>query len=96
MSTHEQAEYQILIDNASHYILAHATAAGVNLLPPEWDGDASGITTSTHHVRIRTPEAAEELEVPHEWLSLHSEGYNRFRTQVEASLARLRARSRQQ
>lgn len=92
MSIHEKAEYQILIDHASHYILDHATAAGVELLPLQWDGGVSGITTSTHRVRIATREAAEELQVPHEWLPLHSAGHNRFRTEVEAMLARLRAR----
>jgi hypothetical protein len=91
MSTHEKAEYQILIDNATHYIVAHAAGAGLDLLPPEWDGGTPQITTSTHRVRIATRDAAEELEVPHEWLPLNSEGHNRFRTEVEATLARLRA-----
>ena len=90
MSTHEKAEYQILIDHASHYILDHATAAGVKLLPLQWDGGESEMTTATHCVRIATRDAAEELHVPHEWLSLHSVGHNRFRTEVEATLARLR------
>jgi hypothetical protein len=94
MSTHEQAEYQILIDHASHYILEHATAAGVELLPLQWDGGASGMRTSTHRVRIATRDAEEELQVPHEWLSLHSAGHNQFRTEVEAMLARLRAGGR--
>jgi len=94
MSTHEQAEYQILIDHASHYIVDHATAAGIELLPLQWDGGASGMMTSTHRVRIATHNAAEELQVPHEWLSLHNAGHNRFRTEVEAMLARLRARGR--
>ena len=94
MSTHEKAEYQILIDHASYYILDHATAAGVELLPLQWDGGVSGMTTSTHRVRIATRDAAEELQVPHEWLSLDSAGHNRFRTEVEAMLARLRAGGR--
>jgi hypothetical protein len=89
MSTHERAEYQILIDHASHYILDHAKAAGLKLLPLQWDGDAPGMTTSTHRVRIATPKRSEELQVPHEWLLLHSAGHNRFRTEVEATLARL-------
>jgi hypothetical protein len=90
MSTHERAEYQILIDHASHYILDHAKAAGLKLLPLQWDGGAPGMTTSTHRVRIATGNRAEELQVPHEWLLLHSAGHNRFRTEVEAMLARLR------
>ena len=94
MSTHEKAEYQILIDHASHYILDHATAAGVKLLPLQWDAGGSGMTTATHRVRIATRDAAEELEIPHEWLPLHSAGHNRFRTEVEATLARLRAEGR--
>lgn len=94
MSTHEKAEYQILIDHASHYILDHATAAGVELLPLQWDGGVSGMTTSTHRVRIATRDAAEELQVPHEWLPLHSAEHNRFRTEVEALVARLRAGGR--
>jgi hypothetical protein len=94
MPTHEKAEYQILIDHASHYILDHATAAGVELLPLQWDGGESGMTTSTHRVRIATRDAAEELQVPHEWLSLESAGHNRFRTEVEAMLARLCAGGR--
>lgn len=94
MSTHEQAEYQILIDYASHYITDHATAAGVELLPLQWDGGVSGMTTSMHRVRIATRDAAEELQVPHEWLPLHSAGHDRFRTEVEAMLARLHAGGR--
>jgi hypothetical protein len=94
MSAHEKAEYQILIDHASLYIRDHATAAGVELLPLQWDGGTSEMTTSTHRVRIATRDAAEELQVPHEWLSLGSGGHNRFRTEVEAMLARLRAGGR--
>jgi hypothetical protein len=94
MSTHEKAEYQILIDHASNYILDHATAAGIRLLPLQWDGGAPEMTTATHRVRIATRDAAEELRVPHEWLALHSAGHNRFRTEVEAMLARLRAGGR--
>ena len=91
MSTHEKAEYQILIDNATHYIVAHAAGAGLDLLPLQWDGGAREMTTSTHRVRIATRDSAEELQVPHEWLPLDSEGHNRFRTEVEAALARLRS-----
>ena len=94
MSTHEKAEYQILIDHASHYIQDHAMAAGVELLPLQWDGGAEGMTTSTHRVRIATRDAVEELQVPHEWLPLHSAGHNRFRTEVEAMLARRRVGGR--
>lgn len=94
MSAHEKAEYQILIDSASHYIVGHAASAGLDLLPLEWDGGASQMTTSMHRVRIATRDAAEELVVPHEWLPLDSEGHNRFRTDVEATLARLRASGR--
>jgi hypothetical protein len=93
-TTHEKAEYQILIDQASQYILDHATAAGVKLLPLQWDGGAADMTTATHRVRVATRDAAEELQVPHEWLPPHSAGHNRFRTEVEAMLARLRAGSR--
>ena len=91
MSTHEKAEYQILLDNASHYIVDHAAAAGLELFSLEWDGGKAGMTTSMHHVRIATRDAVENLEVPHKWLPLESEGRNRFRTEVEATLARLRA-----
>ena len=94
MSTHEKADYQILIDHASYYILDHATVAGLQLLPLQWDGGVSGMKTSTHRVRIATRDAAEELQVPHEWLSLDSAEHNRFRTEVEAMLARLRAGGR--
>ncbi len=94
MSTHEKAEYQILIDHASSYILDHATAAGVELLPLQWDRGVSGMTTATHRVSVATRDASEELQVPHEWLSIDSPGHNRFRTEVEALLARLRAGAR--
>jgi hypothetical protein len=49
---------------------------------------------SLHHVRIATREAQEELTVPHDWLAAENEGHNRFRTEVEAALARLRTRQR--
>jgi hypothetical protein len=94
MSSHEKAEYQILIDHASNYILDHAKAAGIEVLPLQWDRGVPGMTTSTHCVRVATHEAAEELQIPHEWLPLASAGHNRFRTDVEAMVARLRARSR--
>jgi hypothetical protein len=94
MSTHELAEYRILIEGASNYIVAHAASAGLTVQPPVWDGGAESMTTSTHRVRIATADAAEELRVPHEWLPLDSDGHNRFRTEVEATLARLRTRAR--
>jgi len=49
---------------------------------------------SLHHVRIGTREAEEELSVTHDWLAVENEGHNRFRTEVEAALARLRSRQR--
>jgi hypothetical protein len=93
MSTHEKADYQILLDSASSYIVAHAAGLGLRVLPPQWDDGKLGMTTATHRVRIATRDAAEELQVPHEWLSLDSEGHDRFRTEVEATLARLKASS---
>ncbi len=94
MSTHDKAEYQILLDNATNYILAHAASAGLQILPPRWDGGATEMTTSNHRVRIATSIAEEEVPIPHEWLPLESEGHNRFRTEVEAALARLKASDR--
>jgi hypothetical protein len=94
MSSHDKAEYQILLDSATNYILAHAASAGLQILPPRWDGDAAEMTTHTHHVRIATNMAEEEVRIPHEWLPLESEGHNRFRTEVEAALARLMASDR--
>jgi hypothetical protein len=92
MSTHEKAEYQILLDRASTYIVAHATAAGLDVLPPVWDGGSPSVTTSLHHVRIATRDAEVDLPVPHDWLPLDSAGHNRFRTQVETALAQLKTR----
>jgi hypothetical protein len=93
MSEHELAEYRILIESASNYIVAHAAGAGLRVLPPVWDDGAGRMTTATHRVRIATDDAVEELRIPHDWLPLDSDGHNRFRTEVEAALARLRARS---
>jgi len=90
MSTHEKAEYQILFDRASNYIMAHATAAGLAVLPPVWDDGSPSVTTSLHHVRIATRDGEVDLPVPHDWLPLDSDGHNRFRTQVENALAQLR------
>ena len=76
---HEIAEFQVLLDSASHYIVAHGTGAGLELLPPVWDGGAPRASDPVHHVRIATHDAA---------------GHNRFRTEVELVLAELRARRR--
>ena len=95
MSTHEKAEDQILLDNASNYIVAHAAAAGLDLLPPVWDGGSPGVTTSVHQVHIATRDAAVDLDVPHEWLPLDSKSPNRLRTQVENALAQLKRARRQ-
>lgn len=92
MSTNESADYRILLDSASNYIVTHATAAGVDVLPPVWDGGSPTLGLSLHHVRIATHDAAIDLSVPHDWLPRDSEGHNRFRTQVEAALAQLRSR----
>jgi hypothetical protein len=93
MSTgHEKAEFQLLLDTASNYIVAHASGAGLTVLPPVWDGGTPNMTGSIHHVRIATREAEIELAVPHDWLPHDSEGHNRFRTQVEAALAELKSR----
>ena len=94
MSTHEKADYQILIDNATHYIVSHATGANIDILPPVWDAGSHGMVTTTHSVRIATKDGEEELSVPHTWLPLESDGHNRFRTEVESALARLKARAR--
>jgi hypothetical protein len=94
MSIHEKAEYAILIDRASYYMLNHAAAAGMRIRPPEWDYGHTGETPAEHHVRLATDNAEVELEIPHEWLPVDSEGHNRFRTDVEAALARLKAKSR--
>jgi hypothetical protein len=92
MSSHEKAEFQMLFDNASNYIVGHATGVGLDVLPPVWDGGSPSVRTSLHHVRIATPDAEVDLPVPHDWLPLDSEGHNRFRTEVEAALAQLKAR----
>jgi hypothetical protein len=94
MSTHENADYRILLDIASNYIVTHAAAAGVEVLPPVWDSGSPTLGTSLHRVRIATRDAEIDLSVPHDWLPLDSEGHNRFRTEVEAALAQLRMRHR--
>lgn len=94
MSIHERAEYQILIDNATHHILAHAAGAGLSVLSLVWDDGVTEMRTGTHNVRVATAEAEDELLVPHEWLPIDSDGHNRFRAEVEASLARLKAKAR--
>ena len=91
---HADADFQALIDSASHYIVAHATGAGLEVLPPVWDGGAPSARDPVHHVRIATPDANVDLAVPHEWLPLDAEGHNRFRTEVERVLAELRPRRR--
>ena len=90
MSTHQKAEYQILLDRASNYIVSHAAAAGLDVLPPVWDGGSPSATTSLHHVRIATRDAEVDLPVPHDWLPFDSAGHNLFRTQVETALAQLK------
>jgi len=94
MSTHERADYEILIDTATHYVLGHAAAAGLSIRPPVWDDGGTDLRTGTHTLRIATAEAEEELRVPHEWLPSDSDGHGRFRAEVEAALARLQARAR--
>lgn len=94
MSSHIKADYQILIDNASHYILGHAAAAGLSVEQPVWDHGSTDILAKIHTVQIRSGNAVEELRIPHDWLPLDSHDHGRFRTDVEAALARLRAASR--
>ena len=94
MNSHESVDYQILLETASNYIVAHASGAGLDVLPPVWDDGSPRPNVSLHHVRIATREAQEELTVPHDWLAAENEGHNRFRTEVEAALARLRTRQR--
>ena len=94
MSTHEKADYQILLDNASHYILSHAAGSDVEILPPVWDEGMPGMVTTTHTLHIATADGEERLSIPHSWLPLESDGHNRFRTEVEAALARLKIKVR--
>lgn len=89
---HANADFQALLDSASHYIVAHGTGAGLAVLPPVWDDGAPNAANSVHNVRIATADAAIDLPVPHDWLPLDAEGHNRFRTEVELVLAELRAR----
>ena len=44
MSIHETTKLQILFDRAPHYILTHATAAGLDLLPPVAHDGAPSVT----------------------------------------------------
>jgi hypothetical protein len=74
MSIHEKAEYAILIDKASYYMLDHAAAAGMRIRPPEWDFGHAGATLAEHHVRLATDDAEVELEIPHAWLTVESAG----------------------
>ena len=92
MSSHEKADFQILLDKASNYIVTHASAAGLDVLPPVWDGGKPSMATSIHHVRIATRDGNINLAVPRDWLPLDSDGHNRFRTQVETVLGELRRR----
>ena len=94
MSIHEKAEQQMLFDSASNYIVAHATGAGLDVLPPVWDGGSPSATTPLHHVRIATSDAVVELAVPHDWLLHDGYGHDRFRTEVEAALAQLKRQRR--
>ena len=94
MTVHDKVDFQILLDSASNYIVAHATGAGLDVLPPVWDNGAANEAAPLHHVRIATRDAEVDLPVPHEWLPLDGDGHNRFRTQVEAALAQLKARRR--
>jgi hypothetical protein len=91
MSSHKRADYLILIESASHYIQGHAAGAGIVIQPPVWDRGSDEILTGTHTVQIRSGDALEELRIPHEWLPFDSDGHGRFRTDVEAALARLKA-----
>jgi hypothetical protein len=94
MSSHEKADYQILLDNASSYIQTHASSSGLQLLPVIWDEGTPDMVTTTHRLRIATRGAHVDLQVPHEWLALDAEGHNRFRTEVAAALARLKWENR--
>lgn len=94
MTIHATAEYQILIDSASHYILDHAAGAGMAIEPPLWDRGAPYVSGTAHHVRLVLNDVEQEFEIPHEWLPIESEGHNRFRADVEAALARLKAKAR--
>ncbi len=91
MSSHKRADYLILIDSATHYIQGHAAGAGIMIQPPVWDRGSDEILTGTHTVQIRSGGALEELRIPHEWLPFDSDDHGRFRTEVEAALARLKA-----
>lgn len=94
MSIHETTKLQILFDRASHYIVTHATAAGLDVLPPIWDDGSPSVAAPLHHVRIATRDSEVDLPVPHDWLPLQSDGHNRFRAEVETAIAQLIARRR--
>lgn len=89
-TAHPNADFQALLDSASHYIVAHGAGAGLELLPPVWDGGMPRAHDPVHNVRVATPDAAIDLSVPHDWLPLDSDGHNRFRTEVETVLTELR------
>jgi hypothetical protein len=94
MSIHETTKLQILFDRASNYIVTHASAAGLDVLPPVWDDGSPSMTASLHHVRIATRDSEVVLSVPQDWLPLDSAGHNRFRAEVETVIAQLIARRR--
>ena len=58
-----------------------------------WVGVIMGSSSDLKYMQAAI-DVLRELEVPHEWLALHTAGHNRFRTEVEATLARLRAGGR--
>lgn len=91
MSDHPKADYEALIDSASHYIVGHAAASGLTIEPPVWDQGSTELLTGTHTVQIRLGNAVEVLEVQHEWLPPLSLGHGRFKTSVEAALSRLKS-----
>jgi len=91
MSDHPKADYEALIDSASHYILGHAAASGLPIEPPVWDQGSMDLRTGEHTVQIKLGNAVEVLEVQHEWLPPLSLGHGRFKTKVEAALARLKS-----
>ena len=94
MSIHETTKLHILFDRASNYIVTHATAAGLDVLPPVWDDGAPSVTAHLHRVRVATRDSEVVLPVPHDWLPLDSAGHDRFRAEVETVIAQLIARRR--
>jgi len=91
MSDHPGADYEALIDSASHYILSHAAAAGLEVEPPIWDLGRKALVTDTHTVQIKSGDSVLVLKVQHEWLRPESYSHGRFRTEVEAALAKLKS-----